>query len=496
MLEFETPTGNAYAWDNKVGQFIPTSLTMRSVINEMRRKKLVSKEEIIKHLKEKFNEQEISYYYDWINKWGKIRHQNYSSQTTEELHTEENIKYFVLKRGLLHLSLCVTEDCNFRCKYCAYSDSYEYTRSHSNKYMDFAVAKKAIDCYFSLLNKGERYNPLRKPSIGFYGGEPLLNFELIKECEAYIRDTYKDYELILTMTTNGSLLNKEKANWLMEHDFFIAVSLDGPEEEHNRCRVYRNGKGTFGDVIKNIRPIMDKKYKKIYSIAVLDWRSDLFKQEEFFNREDIPSPARISLVSEDGGSRYYKQFTKDDLLAFREQLRAARSYYFGGSYQQKREKITSFFENIVGKIPERDLLSTISVLTPHPIMPFTSACVPGRKLYVDVNGYYYACEKVNGSFPIGNVTEGLNFARISKLIREYINCMDRCPECKVSRKCSFCYPKFETDNGFSCSSKKCEIIESKMKESFAETFALAEQNSELIEKDSYKYKNIKKYCGD
>lgn len=185
MLEFETPGGNIYAWDDEIGIFIPFSPTMKAVIDEIACEKFLSKIEIIGLLNDEFEEDEIIFCYDWIRKWNKIRPINYKSQITRRFDPS-GIKHYILKFGLLHLTLCVTEDCNFRCKYCVYSNLYEFERDYSSNQMDFNIAKKAIDYYFMLLQEGERYNPLRKPVVGFYGGEPLLNFKLIKKCVIYI----------------------------------------------------------------------------------------------------------------------------------------------------------------------------------------------------------------------------------------------------------------------------------------------------------------------
>ena len=79
-----------------------------------------------------------------------------------------------------YLILQVTQQCNLRCKYCAYSGNY-YNREHSSERMSFDIAKKAIDFY---LERSDSANELR---LGFYGGEPLLEYELIKKCVDYIK---------------------------------------------------------------------------------------------------------------------------------------------------------------------------------------------------------------------------------------------------------------------------------------------------------------------
>jgi len=126
-------------------------------------------------------------------------------------------------------------------------------------------------------------------------------------------------------------------------------------------------------------------------------------------------------------------------------------------------------------------------------MPFTGACVPGRKIFVDANGMFHACERINSAFPLGDIYEGLNFEKISNLIIDYINHMDKCPDCEVKRRCTQCFQKFATDAGFSYSSKICNGIESSMKAAFIKTFSIAETNLKIIEEFTTKYKDIKKF---
>jgi uncharacterized protein len=362
--------------------------------------------------------------------------------------------------------------------------------------MNFTTAKKAIDYFFSLLREGKKYNPIRKSAIGFYGGEPLLNFKLIKECVEYIKNSNSDINIMYGMTTNGSLLDEEKANWLMEHDFVISISLDGPEEEHDRLRVYDNGKGTFKDIMKNINPIMASGYKKIFSLPVYDWKSDLFKREDFFNRTDVPDVLRASLVNDLGGCRYYDQFTIDDRNNYLKQIEIARDFYFKDTYYQTKRDKTSFFDRLVGKGPGDDIFRGVSIYLPPSIMPVTNSCLPGRKIFVDVRGDFHICEKVNDTFPIGNVDEGLNFKKICDLLKDYFRHMDKCSECKVTRKCGQCFRMFMTDNGFLCSSYVCKKIEAIRKASFARSLSIAEQNPEFVDCKNYRYANIKKHYGD
>lgn len=298
------------------------------------------------------------------------------------------------------------------------------------------------------------------------------------------------------MTTNGSILDDKKANWLMEHDFSLAVSLDGPKEEHDRLRVYRNGNGSFKDVMKNIGTITKMGYEKIFALPVFDWKSNLFNIEHFFNECDVPQVMRVSSVDNEEGCKYYDQFTKEDQTSFLDMLERARNYYFKKLNLQKRKEKTSFFDDLIGREPGRCLFESISVYNRRPEMPFTGACIPGRKIFVDVNGGYHMCERINPSFPIGNVDEGLNFETISKLISNYISHMDKCSDCKVRRKCGNCYKSFATDKGFSRSSEICEGIEQIMIEYFIRAFSIAETNPKFVDDINTKHINIKNYYED
>lgn len=127
-------------------------------------------------------------------------------------------------------------------------------RGYNPKDMSEDTALKAIDLYFSLLKEGKAYNPYRAPSIAFYGGEPLLNFELIKTCINYIMKTYgDDFNPYFVMTTNSTLLSEEIVSFLNEHNCEIVLSIDGPREEHDRNRVFPGGKGSFDIVMENTK---------------------------------------------------------------------------------------------------------------------------------------------------------------------------------------------------------------------------------------------------
>ena len=161
------------------------------------------------------------------------------------------VRYYTTRR-IQHMTLQVTQNCNLRCGYCIYSGAYKDQRTHTNKRMTWEMAKKAIDFYL------EHSSDTKELSIGFYGGEPLLEIELIKRCIDYLDETVQGKEIEYYITTNGTLLNEEIFLFLSSHSFHILISLDGNKEEHDKHRRFLSGEGSFNTIIENVRRIKEK----------------------------------------------------------------------------------------------------------------------------------------------------------------------------------------------------------------------------------------------
>ncbi len=152
------------------------------------------------------------------------------------------------------LILNVTDRCNLRCKYCVFSGAYCGQRVHGSATMSLDTAMRGIDQFIARTGKTLQ-NPEKKLSIGFYGGEPLLAFDLIREVLDRVHGAeYSQLAGRLThsITTNGTLLDEEKVEVLVKYGVSMQVSLDGPQELHDRNRVWPDGSGTFGAVVRNL----------------------------------------------------------------------------------------------------------------------------------------------------------------------------------------------------------------------------------------------------
>ena len=200
-------------------------------------------------------------------------------------HPQTDILEHNAEKKLSQLILQVTQQCNLRCEYCAYSGIYEGNRTHANKNMDFETAKQAMDFFLA--------HSIESPDIvaGFYGGEPLLRFDLIKKCVEYLENKVEGKQLRFNMTTNGTLLTEEKMDFMVKHDFSLAISLDGSKEEHDACRKFANGKGSFDVIIQNVKNF-EKKYpeyvkSRVRFFATINPYMDLGCVLDYFKTNEV-----------------------------------------------------------------------------------------------------------------------------------------------------------------------------------------------------------------
>lgn len=150
------------------------------------------------------------------------------------------------------MCLHIAHDCNLRCRYCfAETGSFGGSRG----LMDLETGKKAID--FLLQNSGDR------PSceVDFFGGEPLMNFSVIRELVIYGRQKAEELgkKIKYTLTTNAVLLNDTVAEYLEQEGISVVLSLDGRPEINDKMRPFANGKGSYDRIIDNILKFIAKR---------------------------------------------------------------------------------------------------------------------------------------------------------------------------------------------------------------------------------------------
>ncbi len=164
------------------------------------------------------------------------------------------------KRTTVIKALClhIAHGCNLNCKYC-FAGNGEY---NGKGLMSFEVGKRAID--FLIENSGTRHNL----EVDFFGGEPLLNFEVVKQLVAYGRSLEKEHNknFRFTLTTNGVLLNDGIMEFCNNEMSNVVLSLDGRPEVHDRLRTFPNGKGSYGLILPKFKKFADSRGQKNYYI--------------------------------------------------------------------------------------------------------------------------------------------------------------------------------------------------------------------------------------
>ncbi|MFZ2471600.1 MAG: radical SAM protein [Methanothrix sp.] len=140
------------------------------------------------------------------------------------------------KIAALYLNLAY--GCNMRCVYCFAGDG---NYGMQNMLMDTETAKRAIDFLFKANKRGSTCY------IVFFGGEPLLNYDVLKICTLYAEDKAKENNSFVTfhLVTNGTLLTEEIVQFLKNHKIVIQISLDGPSHLNDKLRQFPDGRGSF-----------------------------------------------------------------------------------------------------------------------------------------------------------------------------------------------------------------------------------------------------------
>lgn len=360
----------------------------------------------------------------------------------------------ILDNKLQTLTLQVTQQCNLRCEYCAYSGTY-INRRHSEKRMDFETAKKGIDF---LINHSQNSKFL---NLSFYGGEPLIEFDLIKKCIEYIKVKAEGKKITYNITTNATLLVEEHIEFLAANGVALTVSLDGPKEIHDRNRKFAgSGKGTFDIIVEKMKKFKEQfpeYYHNINFNCVLDPRNDISCVNEFWAKDELLKDSFVSA----------SYISTDNLDESKRKELLVETYSCKFEYEMFKmflSKLGRYNKDKVSKIAEANfdalknsLFTMRNMANQLPeVFHHGGVCVPGtRKLFMDIQGNFFPCEKCSETSPvmkIGTVDEGFYFNNVKKLLNIGKISEDRCKNCWAIRLCNLC--AVAVDDGQQLSEKK------------------------------------------
>lgn len=339
----------------------------------------------------------------------------------EGLFLKEEITTYPLKSTEVKaLCLHICHDCNLRCRYC-FADEGAY---HSEReFMSEQTAKKAID--FLIENSGKR----KVLEVDFFGGEPLMCLQTIKNVVAYARErgNAAGKKFLFTTTTNALLLDDDAIDFFNREMENVVLSVDGRKEVHDAIRKTKNGKGSFDLVIENIKKFVRSRGDKSYYVRGTFTSKNLdFSKDVIFLAESGFDSISLEPVVTD----------IDDLAIKEEHLPQISEEYetLCDKYLEKYEKgegFNFFHFNI-------DLEGGVC------LQKRVSACGAGNEYFSVVpNGDIYPCHQFAGDkdFLMGNVFDG----ELNKTIREKF-----ASSCLFTREdCDKCFAKFICSGGCS-----------------------------------------------
>lgn len=360
-----------------------------------------------------------------------------------------NIENILMRKFVLE----TTQQCNFRCRYC-HNTLEPVFRHHTKKQMPLAIAKSAIDFYKNMYVGFYNKLPQEKkdlliqyygPFIGFYGGEPSLNWAMLTAAVDYYQQSgWEEHgipqsSLGFSINTNLYYLTDEMLEFIIEKRPLLFVSLDGPKEENDKNRVTINGQGTFDRVFNNILRIKEASFdyfkEKVMILCVEadgnntqivhDFLDTLgcqirYLDEAPFDCLEREPEKKIRIIDEN---------EKEDIDYIIETYKKRLSEGDSGAL----DEFTSlyFLDSVSRELPYSARHLSLNLTCP--------LCVDN--IMIDVEGNMHICHKTDGSLPLGNVcTGGYDMAKMIEAYKSYGETTNKkeCRSCWAMNNCTYC----------------------------------------------------------
>ena len=356
---------------------------------------------------------------------------------------------------LHQMVLDVTEHCNLRCHYCSRDWNREGVGAFERKRMSLQTAFSAIDFF-------EKHSSLEKDrALSFYGGEPLLEFDLIRRCVKYARSKFSGNGVHFALTTNGTLINEEVAKYLVENKFAITVSIDGPRLIHDRHRVDTEGMGCYDRAIAGLRQILeaygtDALDKVLVNMVVtppydLDALSDLWKEQPWLPKEIITN---INYAEVEGTNFREHYMSEQSMDFYRTTKRKALSEFKNNCLDENSK--TMPVPKALNELRLLRILKRPLIQEPRKTCPLNGCCILGvRRVFVTCDGQLKMCEKALETPVLGSLHSGYDPDKMWGLMEEYAqNSSSDCTRCWVVNLCTICFDKAYIGGKFDLEKKR------------------------------------------
>ncbi len=329
------------------------------------------------------------------------------------------------------LCLNIAHDCNLACKYC-FASQGDYG-GVKRELMSFDVAKRAVD--FLIQMSG----PRQHCEIDIFGGEPLMNWNVVKQTVEYVESIQEAHNKIfkLTLTTNGMLLTQDKIDYLNEHNLSLVLSLDGRETVHNSMRPSAGGTDTYQTVAKNLVNAVQQREGREYYVRGTYTHKNLDFTKDVMAMSDLGF-VHLSMEPVVGKEGDYV-LREEDIPRLKEEYERLADIYLQRQKEGKGDEFNFFHFNM-------DLYR-------GPCMSKRlRGCGAGHEYMAVVpNGDIYPCHQFVGKdgYILGNVFEGLKNFDIPHTFRNtHVMTKPICAACWAKFFCSGgCHANNETFAG-------------------------------------------------
>ncbi|MDI9394822.1 MAG: radical SAM protein [Euryarchaeota archaeon] len=363
---------------------------------------------------------------------GKINYSNLKENTKisffgtfSDIKTE-NTSYFssqdnqtfdleYLLSSLCSLELNISQLCNMNCKYC-FANSGTYGNAGM---MSFETAKIAIDLLYGKTNNNHI-------SIKFFGGEPLLNFTLIREIVEYIRSQYNGYNTDFEIATNGTIISEEILKLIKENSFNVQVSLDGDQCSHDKHRTFLDGTPTYEKIVSNIKKMKEAGIKPQIRTTFSHQNMDM-KKFLLYYTNDLGLQVNFSPVMSKDSNLL---LTEKDLIAI---YQVYLEIFEDAVASDKYKGV------LLNRVLRDMVLYCFETENPSLLTSKSYFCGAGlRMLSVDISGNIYPCHGFigNDQFNFGNVYTCLDKSKLKHFLdRIHIANKSKCLSCVARNFC-------------------------------------------------------------
>lgn len=344
-------------------------------------------------------------------------------------------------RNLSQIVFEVTDACNLSCKYCGYGELYSGYDRRDSKKLSYNSAILLIEYLLDIWKKNTHRSVNQIVYVSFYGGEPLLNMQLIEEIVTYIESLSDlDRKFVFSMTNNAMLLDKYM-DYLAEKDVQLLISLDG-DEFGNSYRVDQHGKNSFQRVFRNIK-LLQEKYpnyfnKSVNINSVLHNRNSIVNTTKYiegeFGKKNFMSPLNNTGILAEKRNEFEEMFqTKDDSIY--SDIRSVEEYdqLVNSNFLQIPivSQLMIFLFNYTNNVYRNYNDFFLDRTSAFP----TGTCLPfSRKIFLTTNDKILVCERIHQNYVAGYISNNKVIINEEQLASQYNKYY-----AKFSKQCDVCY---------------------------------------------------------